>query len=38
MAIATVDPSTGQTLKTFDALTDAELEDRLARASAAYAS
>jgi succinate-semialdehyde dehydrogenase/glutarate-semialdehyde dehydrogenase len=38
MAIATVDPSTGLTLKTFDALTDAELEDRLARAAAAFTS
>ncbi|MCW2601169.1 MAG: Aldehyde Dehydrogenase [Frankiales bacterium] len=38
MAIATVDPTTGQTLKTFEALTDAELEDRLARAAAAFAS
>lgn len=37
MAIATVDPTTGQTLKTFDALTDAELEDRLSRAAAAFA-
>jgi succinate-semialdehyde dehydrogenase/glutarate-semialdehyde dehydrogenase len=36
MAIATVDPATGRTLKTFDALTDAELEDRLARAAAAF--
>ena len=38
MAIATVDPTTGQTLKTFEALTDAELEDRLARAATAFAS
>jgi succinate-semialdehyde dehydrogenase/glutarate-semialdehyde dehydrogenase len=38
MAIATVDPTTGQTLKTFEALTDAELEDRLARAAAAFPS
>ena len=35
MAIATVDPTTGQTLKTFEALTDAEVQDRLARAAAA---
>lgn len=38
MAIATVDPSTGQTLKSFQALTDAELEERLARSAAAFAS
>jgi succinate-semialdehyde dehydrogenase/glutarate-semialdehyde dehydrogenase len=38
MAIATVNPATGQTLKTFEPLTDAELEDRLARASTAFAS
>ena len=36
MAIATINPATGQTLKTFEALTDAELEDRLARAAAAF--
>jgi succinate-semialdehyde dehydrogenase/glutarate-semialdehyde dehydrogenase len=36
MAIATVNPTTGETLKTFDALTDAELEDRLARAATAF--
>jgi succinate-semialdehyde dehydrogenase/glutarate-semialdehyde dehydrogenase len=35
MAIATTDPSTGQVLKTFDPLTDAELEQRLVRAAAA---
>jgi succinate-semialdehyde dehydrogenase/glutarate-semialdehyde dehydrogenase len=37
MAIATVDPRTGQTLKSFDPLTDAEVDDRLARAAAAFA-
>ncbi len=37
MAIATVDPTTGQTLKTFEALTDAQLEERLARSAAAFA-
>jgi succinate-semialdehyde dehydrogenase/glutarate-semialdehyde dehydrogenase len=37
MAIATVNPATGQTLKTFDALTEGELDDRLARAAAAFA-
>ena len=36
MAIATVSPMTGETLKTFDPLTDAEVDDRLARAAAAF--
>ena len=31
MAIATTDPRTGRVLRTFDDLTPAELEDRLAR-------
>jgi succinate-semialdehyde dehydrogenase/glutarate-semialdehyde dehydrogenase len=35
MAIATTDPRTGKVLKTFDDLTDDQLEDRLARAAAA---
>ena len=35
MAIATTDPRTGRVLRTFDDLTPAELEDRLARAHAA---
>jgi succinate-semialdehyde dehydrogenase / glutarate-semialdehyde dehydrogenase len=35
MAIATTDPRTGEVVKTFDELSDAELEDRLARAGAA---
>ncbi len=38
MAIATVNPATGETLKTFQALTDAELTDRLERAQTAYRS
>jgi succinate-semialdehyde dehydrogenase/glutarate-semialdehyde dehydrogenase len=38
MAIATVNPATGETLKTFDALTEAELSDRITRASAAFSS
>jgi len=38
MAIATINPTTGETLKTFEPLTDAELEDRLARAAAAFRS
>ncbi|MBC7372834.1 MAG: NADP-dependent succinic semialdehyde dehydrogenase [Frankiales bacterium] len=36
MAIATTNPTTGQVVKTFDPLTDAELENRLARADAAF--
>jgi succinate-semialdehyde dehydrogenase/glutarate-semialdehyde dehydrogenase len=35
MAISTTDPRTGEVLKTFDELTDDQLEDRLARAAAA---
>ena len=38
MAIATVSPMTGETLQTFDPLTPAELEDRIARAHAAFQS
>ena len=38
MAIATVNPATGETLKTFEALTGAELTDRLERAQTAYRS
>ncbi|MFF4952398.1 NADP-dependent succinic semialdehyde dehydrogenase [Streptomyces chattanoogensis] len=36
MAIATVNPATGETLKTFDALNPGEVEDRLVRAEQAY--
>ena len=36
MAIATTDPSTGEVLQTFDALTDAEVDEALGRASMAY--
>ncbi|HEX5561401.1 MAG TPA: NADP-dependent succinic semialdehyde dehydrogenase [Nocardioidaceae bacterium] len=35
MAISTTDPRTGKVLKTFDELTDDQLEERLARAAAA---
>jgi succinate-semialdehyde dehydrogenase/glutarate-semialdehyde dehydrogenase len=35
MAISTTDPRTGEVLRTFDELTDEQLEDRLARAAAA---
>ncbi|MDQ1742068.1 MAG: succinate-semialdehyde dehydrogenase / glutarate-semialdehyde dehydrogenase [Pseudonocardiales bacterium] len=38
MAIATINPATGETLKTFDPLSGAEIEDRLERASQAFAS
>ncbi|MDI5971956.1 NADP-dependent succinic semialdehyde dehydrogenase [Streptomyces sp. SL13] len=36
MPIATVNPATGETLKTFDAFTAEEVEQRLARAEAAF--
>ena len=38
MAIATVNPTTGETLKTFEPLTAAEVSERLGRAAAACAS
>jgi succinate-semialdehyde dehydrogenase/glutarate-semialdehyde dehydrogenase len=38
MAIATINPATGETLKTFEPLTDDALEDKIARASTAFAS
>lgn len=38
MPIATTDPRSGEVVQTFEPLTDAELEDRLARAAAAAAS
>ena len=37
MAIATINPATGVTLKTFDALTDSEIEIKLQRAVNAFA-
>jgi succinate-semialdehyde dehydrogenase / glutarate-semialdehyde dehydrogenase len=37
MAIATTNPTTGQTLKTYEPLSDEALEDKIARAAAAYA-
>ena len=36
MPIASIDPATGATLRTYDALTDAELEARLRRADEAF--
>ncbi len=37
MAIATINPATGETVKTFDALSDTEIDDRLERAHTAFA-
>jgi len=36
MAIASINPATGETLKTFDALTEQQLEDKLQRAAEAF--
>src|SRR6478735_433573 len=36
MAIATINPATGETLLTFDALTDAELDDKIAHAAQTF--
>src|SRR5918997_4691410 len=38
MAIATVNPATGETLKTYEPLTDEALEEKLARAAEAWTS
>ena len=38
MAIATINPTTGETVRTFEPLSDDALEERLARAAAAAAS
>ena len=38
MAIATINPATGETLKTYEPLTDEALEEKIARAAAAYRS
>ena len=38
MAIATINPATGQTLKTFDEMSEADVERRLAAAATAHAS
>ena len=35
--IASINPATGETLRTFEAFSDADIEDRLRRAEAAYA-
>jgi succinate-semialdehyde dehydrogenase/glutarate-semialdehyde dehydrogenase len=36
MAIATVNPATGETLRTFEPLTDAQIEEKLERAAGAF--
>jgi succinate-semialdehyde dehydrogenase/glutarate-semialdehyde dehydrogenase len=38
MAIATINPATGETLKTYEPLSDEALEDKIARAAAAWGS
>jgi len=38
MAIATINPATGETLKTYEPLSDEALEDKIARAAAAWSS
>jgi succinate-semialdehyde dehydrogenase/glutarate-semialdehyde dehydrogenase len=38
MAIASINPATGETLRTFDPLGEATIEEKLALASAAFAS
>ncbi len=38
MAIATINPATGETLKTYEPLPEEAIEDRIARAAAAYRS
>ncbi|MBZ5541504.1 MAG: NAD-dependent succinate-semialdehyde dehydrogenase [Acidobacteriia bacterium] len=37
MAIATINPATGETLKIFEPLTDAQIEEKLQRATSAFA-
>ena len=36
--IATVNPATGETIRTFEALTESELDDKLKRAATAFES
>src|SRR3954449_9101875 len=36
MAIATINPATGETLKTYEALSEEALEEKIARAAAAW--
>jgi succinate-semialdehyde dehydrogenase / glutarate-semialdehyde dehydrogenase len=38
MAIATINPTTGEVVKTFEALTDAQVEERIAKAAKAFQS
>ena len=37
MAIATVNPATGEVVKTFEQLSDAQIEEKVARAAATFA-
>ena len=37
MAIATINPATGETLKTYEPLSEQAVEDKIARAAAAWA-
>ena len=36
MAIATINPATGETVRTFEPLTDSQIDERIARAAAAF--
>ena len=36
MAIATINPATGQTIKQFDALTDSQVDQKIQRATEAF--
>src|SRR5690242_18878189 len=36
MPIASINPATGETVKTFEPLTDSQIDDKLARAEAAF--
>ena len=36
MAIATINPATGEVVKTFDALTDAQVDEKIAKAAKAF--
>jgi len=36
MAIATINPATGQTIKTFEPLTDSQVDQKIARAAEVF--
>ena len=36
MAIATINPATGETIKTFDALTDAQVDQKIQKATETF--